>query len=85
MSRRRPVEETVPIAGTPREIAKRYRVGLARVYSLVDRGVVPAYKAGFAKKRLILFSDFERWLRSTSVCPGEVSAPFIDGGAGDKA
>ena len=78
MSRRRPVEETVPIAGTPREIAKRYRVGLERVYSLIDRGVVPAYKADFAKKRLILFSDFERWLRSTSVRPEETSEAFND-------
>ncbi len=65
VSRRRALQEVVAAAGTPRQVARRYGLSVDRIYALVERGDLPAYNAGFTRKRLILFSDFERWLKST--------------------
>ena len=81
MVRKRTLREGVSVAGSPSKVSIRYDVSVDHIYVLIDEGAIPAYDAGFVRKRLIFFDDFERWLRSTRVRIADVSKPSIDHGA----
>ncbi len=81
MVRKRTLQKCVSVAGSPSKVSLRYDVSVDHVYGLIDEGIIPAYDAGFVRKRLIFFDDFERWLRSTRVRTADVLKPSIDHGA----
>jgi excisionase family DNA binding protein len=58
--------EMEQIAGTIREAAKRFGLGEKLLRMHVRRGEIPSYTAGCKWSR-VLFSDVERWLKSTRV------------------
>ena len=49
-------------AASPREIARIFSVGPAKVYEAIRGGYVDSHRLG--RKSLILVSDFEQYIRS---------------------